>query len=87
MGCLEKKLVVELDGGQHARQGHYDEKRTLFLQSKGYTVLRFWNNEVFKETEAVLNEILCNLNKDDQNLLSPALSSCKERRRRGGASL
>ena len=62
--CLEKKLVVELDGGQHARQGHYDEKRSLFLQSKGYTVLRFWNNEAFKETEAVLNEILYNLNKD-----------------------
>ncbi len=63
--CLEKKLVVELDGGQHARQGRYDEKRTLFLQSKGYTVLRFWNDEVFKETEAVLNQILYSLSKDD----------------------
>ena len=62
--CLEKKLVVEVDGGQHAKRSCYDEKRTLFLQSKGYTVLRFWNNEIFKETEAVLSEILHNLNKD-----------------------
>jgi very-short-patch-repair endonuclease len=63
--CLEKKLVVELDGGQHVDQGCYDEKRTLFLQSKGYTVLRFWNDRIFKETEAVLSQILFNLNKDD----------------------
>jgi very-short-patch-repair endonuclease len=62
--CLEKKLVVELDGGQHAEQRHYDENRTLYLQSKGYRVLRFWNNEIFQETEAVLSEILYNLNKD-----------------------
>jgi very-short-patch-repair endonuclease len=56
--------VVELDGGQHAEQSHYDENRTLYLQSKGYRVLRFWNNEIFQETEAVLSEILYNLNKD-----------------------
>jgi very-short-patch-repair endonuclease len=56
--------VVELDGGQHAEQRHYDENRTLYLQSKGYRVLRFWNNEIFQETEAVLSEILYNLNKD-----------------------
>jgi very-short-patch-repair endonuclease len=62
--CLEKKLVVELDGGQHAEQSHYHEKRTLYLQSKGCRVLRFWNNEIFQETEAVLSEILYNLNKD-----------------------
>ena len=63
--CLEKKVVVELDGGQHIEQGHYDEKRTLFLQSKGCRVLRFWNDEIFKKTEVVLNEILHYLNKDD----------------------
>ena len=62
--CLEKKLVIELDGGQHAEQDAYDEKRTLFLQSKGYSVLRFWNNVIFKETEAVLNEILYHLTRN-----------------------
>ena len=56
--CLAKKLVIELDGGQHAEQHSYDEKRTAFLQTKGYSVLRFWNIEAMQETDAVLNEIL-----------------------------
>lgn len=56
--CLSKKLIIELDGGHHSEQHHYDEKRSEFLKSKGYRVLRFWNEVVFKETETVLNEIL-----------------------------
>jgi very-short-patch-repair endonuclease len=63
--CLAKKLIVELDGGQHANQGHYDEKRTSILQSQGYTVLRFWNDDVFKDTEIILEKILYNLNNVD----------------------
>jgi len=59
--CLEKRLIVELDGGQHAEQLSYDEKRTAFLRMKGHTVLRFWNHEALQETEAVLNEILAAL--------------------------
>lgn len=55
--CLEKKLVVEIDGGHHSLQSSYDEKRTIWLKSQGYRVLRFWNNEVLKEIETVLNEI------------------------------
>ena len=52
--CLERKLIIELDGGQHAEHGHYDEKRTSYLQSKGYRVLRFWNLDVFKKkTKAI----------------------------------
>ena len=54
--CLQKKLIIELDGGQHAEQHKYDEKRTAFLESKGYKVLRFWNNEVIENTEAVVND-------------------------------
>jgi len=60
--CLSKKLIIELDGGQHAENDHYDEKRSKFLELKGYRVLRFWNNDVFTETEAVLDEILNVLN-------------------------
>ena len=56
--CVKKKLIIELDGGQHAEQEHYDAKRSEFLKLKGYRVLRFWNEEVFKQTEAVLSEIL-----------------------------
>jgi very-short-patch-repair endonuclease len=60
--CLEKKLIIELDGGQHAMRQHYDEKRTVFLESKGYKVVRFWNNVVLNETREVLNTILAALN-------------------------
>ena len=63
--CLEKNLIIELDGGQHAPQQSYDKQRTAFLEFKGYKVLRFWNNVVFNETRAVLNTILTTL---DQSL-------------------
>jgi len=55
--CAELKLVIELDGGQHAKAGFYDDQRTEFLQSKGYQVVRFWNNEVLGNTEGVLERI------------------------------
>jgi very-short-patch-repair endonuclease len=50
------KLVVEADGGQH-NQSEKDKQRDAFLKSRGYTVLRFWNNEIFKETNGVLETI------------------------------
>ena len=55
--CLEQKLIIELDGGQHAEQVEADEKRTRFLESEGYKVLRFWNNQVLHEMEGVLEAI------------------------------
>jgi very-short-patch-repair endonuclease len=55
--CLERKLVIELDGGQHADQQTYDEIRTQKLQQEGFRVLRFWNNEVFTNIEGVLEVI------------------------------
>ena len=55
--CLEKKLVVELDGGQHCANKEEDDERSRWLESEGYKVLRFWNREVFLETEAVLKVI------------------------------
>ncbi|MDQ3494724.1 MAG: endonuclease domain-containing protein [Pseudomonadota bacterium] len=51
--CLECGLAVELDGGQHAPAG-WDGARTRYIERKGFMVLRFWNNEVFKQQEAVL---------------------------------
>ncbi|MCF7520957.1 endonuclease domain-containing protein [Neisseria sp. ZJ106] len=56
--CMEHKLIVELDGGQHAEQAVYDSKRTEFLNNQGYCVLRFWNNEVLQQTAAVLAKIV-----------------------------
>ena len=56
--CIERKLVIELDGGQHQQRIEYDGRRTRWLRSQGYTVLRFWNNEVLEDIDAVLNSIL-----------------------------
>ena len=55
--CMERRLVVEVDGGQHADQVERDEARTAYLKSKGYRVLRYWNNEVLGQTESVLEAI------------------------------
>ena len=55
--CLEHRLIIELDGGQHASQVKRDEARTDFLRKEGYQVLRFWDHEVFLETGVVLQTI------------------------------
>jgi radical SAM superfamily enzyme YgiQ (UPF0313 family) len=55
--CDELKLAVELDGGQHAEQQAYDSARTRFLEAQGIHVLRYWNNQVLGETEAVLEAL------------------------------
>ncbi len=55
--CIEQKLVIEIDGGQHTEQIEYDMARTKFLQAEGYRVLRFWNNQVLSEIEGVLEAI------------------------------
>jgi very-short-patch-repair endonuclease len=56
--CLERKLIVELDGSQHLDAVAYDEKRTLLLERAGFCVLRFWNNEAFSELDGVL-DVIC----------------------------
>jgi very-short-patch-repair endonuclease len=55
--CLEQKLIIELDGSQHADKVDYDEQRTKYLENEGYKVLRFWNNQVLQEMESVLEAI------------------------------
>jgi len=62
--CVEKQLIIEIDGGQHAHRVEKDENRTAYLQSKGFTVIRFWNHEVLAETEAVLEKILAAIESD-----------------------
>jgi very-short-patch-repair endonuclease len=56
--CLEQKLIVELDGGQHTEQVEYDEKRSAWLRECGYRVLRYWNHEVLKTPDVVMENIL-----------------------------
>ena len=55
--CIEKKIIIEADGGQHAADIEYDAARTGYLNKHGWSVLRFWNTEILQETEAVLNTI------------------------------
>ena len=46
-----KKLIIEVDGSQHLEQVQYDEERTKYLESRGYPVIRFWNQDVMKDIE------------------------------------
>ena len=61
--CFERGLIIEIDGGQHSESVEYDTRRTQLLESEGYRVLRFWNNQVLGETEAVKQVILEELTK------------------------
>ena len=66
--CLAPKLIVELDGSQHARQQAYDRRRDIFFKGQGFDVLRFGTDEPFIHLEGVLQAILNRL--DD--LMTPA---------------
>ena len=55
--CLEAKLIIETDGGQHAEQAVYETKRTARLEAMGYRVMRFWNHEILGELNNVLEQI------------------------------
>ena len=64
--CIEKRLIIELDGGQHQENQAYDAHRTTELNKHGFQVLRFWNHNVLQQSEAVTEMIF--------NALSRALS-------------
>jgi very-short-patch-repair endonuclease len=55
--CLNPKVIVELDGGQHAEREAYDKRRTAYLEKKGFKVIRVWNNESLDLTG--LEQYLC----------------------------
>jgi len=81
----DRMLVIELDGGQHSTSTEYDAKRTRFLESQGYRVIRFWNDEVMENIEGVLQVIGRTLD----NMPSPSPSRRREgslwtRQLRGG---
>jgi very-short-patch-repair endonuclease len=56
--CLKERLVIELDGGQHAEITEHELKRRAWMEANSYRVLRFWNNEVFENIEGVLETIV-----------------------------
>jgi len=59
--CLERKLIVELDGDRHVEQQNYDQNRDAFLKAEGFRVLRFWNSELLESPEGVLDVVLAAL--------------------------
>ncbi len=70
----ERKLIVELDGGQHAARATYDAGRTAFLEGQGYRILRFWDNEALGNTDGVLERLAQALSPTHARPLTPALS-------------
>jgi very-short-patch-repair endonuclease len=63
---LDAKLIIELDGSQHAEAADYDAKRDAWLASEGFRVLRFWNNDVMENPEGVLMNIAAALSPPPQ---------------------
>ena len=57
IACFAERLIIELDGGQHAEAAQYDAARTKYVEAEGYRVLRFWNNDVVENIEGVIAAI------------------------------
>ena len=68
--CLDLKFIIELDGGQHAMTVKKDIVRTKYLESKGYKVIRFWNNEVIENLEGVFDTLTLALSQRERELTS-----------------
>jgi very-short-patch-repair endonuclease len=60
--ALDLKLIVEIDGGQHAERVSEDASRTKVLEESGYHVIRFWNHDVLGNTDGVLESLIQELN-------------------------
>lgn len=73
--CFAERLIIEVDGGQHAQAQDYDAARTRYLEQQGYRILRFWNNEVLENIAGVLTTIA--------NSLSPREREGAAQRRKG----
>lgn len=85
--CREAALIIELDGGQHA-ESVSDEQRTVFLNAEGYSVLRFWNNEVIDSADAVWRALLSTLalNPSPDLRFAPATLSPQGRGKSGASA-
>ena len=75
--CLEKRLVIEVDGGQHSEQVAYDVERDIWLRDQGFNVLRFWNYDVLKNIDGVVDVIVKTLR--NTPFLNPSPQRGKEK--------
>ncbi len=69
--CLEKRLIIEVDGGQHAEHVTYDTDRDTWLRNQGFVILRLWNNDVLKNIDGVIEMIAKNLQSTPYLIPSP----------------
>ena len=72
--CFERKLVVEIDGGQHTDSG-IDQVRDDFLRAEGFQVARYWNNDVLRNPEGILTDLLDRLARSDPSPNTPCGNS------------
>jgi very-short-patch-repair endonuclease len=80
--CLQRKLIIELDGGQHAQQEDYDKERDVWLRDQGFVVLRFWNNDVMQNMDGVMEMIVESLKSTPYLSPSPQGGRNNAKRRR-----
>jgi very-short-patch-repair endonuclease len=76
--CLERGLVIEVDGGQHAEETVYDETRSAYLRRRGFEVIRFWNTDVLSNSYSVMDVIHAAL--ESRPVSRPFLLSIRKRR-------
>ncbi len=76
--CFAERLVIEVDGGQHAEAVEYDARRTRLIESEGYRVLRFWNNDVLENADGVIAAIANSLSQRERE------GGAKRRKGEGG---
>jgi very-short-patch-repair endonuclease len=81
--CLEKRLVIEVDGGQHAENANYDTERDAWLRAQDFVVLRFWNNDVLKNIDSVVEQVIKTLKSTPYLNPSPQGGRRKMSKRRG----
>ena len=77
--CFAERLILELDGGQHAEAKDYDSKRTRFIEAQGYRVIRFWNTDVLTNANGTLERIMQELSTSPSrsDAAGPSLSQGK----------
>ena len=76
--CMERWLIIELDGGQHSEEVAYDQRRDAWLHSQGFRILRFWNNDVMQQLERVLEQIRITLSPDPSPASGRGEVSCAQ---------
>jgi very-short-patch-repair endonuclease len=69
--CYDARLIVEADGGQHC-ENTADERRTAWLESQGFTVLRFWNHEILTQPRNVMDRLYASLTNPSPRSAAPS---------------